>query len=156
MSVNLSISFELVCLMGWLVRRERKALNGLVRKALASGLAKELENSDADSESFKNINEQTPTIVSDFFSRLESMVYEELDREDGDSAVIHEKLGTIVKKIDHEFTDERALFLSLKQLYADHKKQGDDALDSPVPELEDELLKVFLKNWKPDQHDQRN
>ncbi len=43
MSTSFSLSLELVLLMSWLLKHEKKALNELIKKSLKTGLIKEIE-----------------------------------------------------------------------------------------------------------------
>ena len=97
MSTNLSVSFELICLMGWLLKKDRAALQQLIQKALAGGV----------SESIAQLHETRPAELSDsmaktvaeFFVYIESMLVQGVPVARG-GYVLGANLTPEVKKID--------------------------------------------------------
>ena len=84
MSTSFSLSLELVLLMDWLLKHEKKALNELIKKSLSSGLSKEIELYDTftqeqlldlDSE----MSEELHSSILEFLMHMENKLLDGLD-----------------------------------------------------------------------------
>ena len=69
MGQQLSVSFELICLLDWLCNESREDLQKLVKKAINNGLGETLEN--MSEEDYLELLSRMQEIVVDFTNILE-------------------------------------------------------------------------------------
>lgn len=148
---NVSLSFELVCLMSWLIKNEKNGINALVKLALEHGFSEKLEHLQ-DQE--HQMAEHLYTTVMDFLLYLEQSLHKALDHEEGSQK--REFLPT-VKRIDGDL-DSSIIWQSLQQTKQEllarqlnHQEPTEQAASSQ--EAEQLLLKTMLNNWSPDATD---
>lgn len=144
MSTNLSVSFELICLMGWLLKKDRASLQQLVQKALAGGV----------SESIAQLQETRPAELSDtmaktvmeFFDYIETMLVQGVPTVRS-GYVLGSNLSPEVKKIDQSAVDPRVLMLAINQTRETLTAAGvlTDLERSDM--FKNELYKNLLKHW---------
>lgn len=156
MSTNLSLSFELICLMGWLLKHNKTELVNLILTALDSGFAEELHS--IDMKEFFDDEMNGNGIVHQFFSVLEQELLTKLE-----GAVLDRpSTGLLVdelKKFDGQVLDPRSLFVSLqavkKKFIAGNTllQEDDQPLDGRSTELRSLLFEQVLKDWHPSQQD---
>jgi len=163
MSINISLSFELICLINWLLKNEKQLINALVKQALKNGFAQELEKIDGE-HTLENPEELYATVI-DFLLFLEKNLLKNLETASID---IHtqEEILPLVKKLDADNIDHKTLWLSMqqtkKQLCKERNKREDlqDIQESDItketiapdqaPDQAAEILfEKLLKNWKP-------
>lgn len=159
MSINISLSLELICLVNWLLKNEKQLISALVKQALKNGFAQELEQLDG-TQSLENPEDLYATVV-EFLLFLEKNLLKNLETVSVDTHT-KEEILPVVKKLDADNIDLKTLWLSMQQtknqLCKDrHKREQEDEL--PVVStttLDDEnnqaaeiLFEKLLKNWKP-------
>lgn len=147
MDKHLSLSFELIYLMGWLLKHEKGMLNSLVKHALKNGLAQDLENVhfDQDNDSSKELQ----AIILDFLSFLERSLAKNLDANDAKLNAKHESenhADDTAKAIDIKTRLQRA-----KQLLA--KELTEEKSSSSKKNNRESMFNQMLKNWKPNKSD---
>jgi len=131
------ISYELLCLLRWLIENERPKLKRILRKALSTGLHKEIKKTEINSEFF-DIEEAQECIV-DFFSGLEHLMNETIN-EQTIKKVVEKNLIPALEHIDSNACDE-----SMIQLSAQKASSQTDSKEN----AQDLFLKEILKRWKP-------
>jgi hypothetical protein len=134
----LSISFELLCLLAWLVEHEPQALKTLVTKSLTTGLRQEMTMDVAPNED--NMNNLQYNVI-DFFSLLETYVKEGLQEAITDQAR-QKKLLPTVEHIDTTMCGDDIVQVTLTQATNTLERQ-------PDKDPKDVLCKELLKRWKP-------
>lgn len=154
MSTNLSLSFELLCLMGWLLRQHKEEVAALIASAVEKGFIDELEISDM--RDFIDHPSMSNEMVNEFFSFLERTVQKQLEGRQID-VQCQGFLADEVKKIDGQFVDQRVLFASIqnvkKKLLLNSKEI--DTLEENE-QVKSSLCENILKQWNPSQQDQLN
>ena len=156
MSSPVSLSFELICLLNWLVRREKALLNTLVKRAVENGFVGELEiGSEVDS---MESPEQLYTAVLDFLEFLEQALIRNLEtiQVDGNTK---DRILPALQKIEPGNLDLRTVWLSMQQTKTRLKKELKMPTQTSQRISEDEkiviqgpekiLFEQLLKNWKP-------
>lgn len=112
MSINISLSFELICLINWLLKNEKQLINALVKQALKNGFAHELEKIDS-TQVIENPEELYATVI-DFLLFLEKNLLKNLETVSVDTHT-QEKILPVVQKLDADNIDLRTLWLSMQQ-----------------------------------------
>ena len=153
MNSNLSVSAELIHLLGWLLKHERKALLYLVNKSVASGLLTEI-----DQHSNVLYDEKLHAILHDFLAFMEESLVESVQNTPT-GAQVEEKLISDVRKIDSCALNKKILKQSIHQVkkhlhYRDQTKNAPES--TPNKDAARLLFKQLLKNWKPTKQDLEN
>jgi hypothetical protein len=156
MSSNLSLSFELICLMGWLLKHEQEELSKLIENALGKGLSEELQA--LNPQDFFDEAASMNVTVHEFFECIERMLLAkvegiEIERTAG------KQLEPALKKMDSQVIDLRTLWTSLQQAkkkLTQNKKNQADASAAEADSANKVLFEQILKNWNPSQIDPLN
>jgi hypothetical protein len=169
MSAQISLSFELVSLLNWLLRHEKTMLNSIVKHALEHGFAEELEKIDpatagTDSEELYNT-------VLDFLDHLEDTLIKNLESVNVDNKTKDAIMPTL-HKLEGDNLDQKTLWLSMQQTKARILKAqqtntqkpplADAARTAQPSKLEHHrqaneiLFEQLLKNWKPNNKETMN
>lgn len=134
------VSYELIVLFSWLIEHEQETLKKLIARALRHGLATEL-HAVKSSEDLSHINqEELQQQVIDFFSLLETLIYE-TSSENEVSEILQRAMIPAIKQIDTHQCDTQTMALSIEkatQAAADHKKNPKEV-----------LCRELLRRWKP-------
>lgn len=152
---NISLSFELICLMSWLLKNEKQGVNTLIKQAVRSGFTEKLESMSEQENTV--MAEQLYTTVLDFLIFLEDTLIKQLEEVDTLSTEQNDLLP-MLKKIDGSF-DTRSLLLSIRQAKARLTQQKSSELnntDLPKQEVQQVLFETMLGNWKPNDEDPVN
>ncbi len=163
MDKHLSLSFELIYLMGWLLKHEKGMLNSLIKHALKNGLAHDLEKVQIDAQG--DASQELQSIILDFLAFLERSLAKNLD-------ATHD--ATHHDATRHDATHRDA------QHHSDQKQQPDanelkirlqrarqlltkelagEQTDAPAEKkgsgktVKKELFNDILKTWKPNKKD---
>ncbi len=142
------LSYELLCLLRWLIDHHPHQLQQLITKALSAGLYSQIQNQIHNPMSEQTIaqdNELVQQSIIDFCAHLEVMLHEQI------TVLLKQKareqdLLTTVEHIDGEACDQDTVRESIEKVTAHHKKKT----DNNSKEL---LYKEILKRWKP--HDKK-
>ncbi|PCI74401.1 hypothetical protein COB28_01045 [Candidatus Dependentiae bacterium] len=150
MSTNLSLSFELISLMGWFLRHHKEELTQLIEKATENGFMDELQVSDM--KDFLHNTAASNEVVQEFFSFLEGSLQKGFEGKELDTA-IRGALADEVKKVDGQVVDQHLLLSSIQKVKQESKEMGDALPTSHVKKL---LCEQLLKQWDPSHHDKLN
>ena len=143
MDKHLSLSFELIYLMGWLLKHEKGMLNSLIKHALKNGLAQDLEKVPFDEHG--EASQELQSIILEFLAFLERSLAKNLDASHDD---MHHS--------DQKQPDAQEIKLRLqraKQLLAKEFSTRNHASDEKIKEPRKDTLDQVLKTWKPSKHD---
>lgn len=144
MDKHLSLSFELIYLMGWLLKHEKGMLNSLIKHALKNGLAQDLENVQFETQG--DGSQELQTIILDFLAFLERSLAKNLDASHdathhGDSKEPDaNEIKLRLQRAKQLLNKELGVNASTGKKNAD-KHSRKDVLDS------------LLKGWKPSKDD---
>ena len=163
MSAQISLSFELISLLNWLLRHEKTMLNTMIRHSLERGFAEELEKIDT-TQPVANSEELYNTVL-DFLEYLEHTLIKNLESIHIDHSTKDAILPTL-HKLEGDSLDQKTLWLSMQQTRARMLKvQQEKAADAPIEaqarakrsqHANEILFQQLLKNWKPNAKETMN
>lgn len=152
MDKHLSLSFELIYLMGWLLKHEKGMLNSLIKHALKNGLAHDLEKVQIDAQG--DASQELQTIILDFLAFLERSLAKNLDashdaqhhgdQKHPDAAELKVRLQRAKQLLTKGLAVEKADAAALVE-----KKGSQKTVTT-------ELFNDILKTWKPNKKDLLN
>ncbi len=133
------LSYELVCLLRWLVEHNSPQLKGIIKKALNGGLKKDIKGLD----SFNNTNslEDIQHSIVDFFGLMEGILLETI-HEQAVQKTIEKNLMPAIEHIDGQQCDDMVIRTSIEKVAS----KLDNASQEHAQEL---LFKEILRRWKP-------
>lgn len=139
-SGQLTLSYELLCLLRWLVEHDADHLKNMVANAIKSGLKNELQRIDTISE-LHLVASGVEDAISDFIRMLELHLLEAMDQETLHKAK-QNKLISDINKIDTSLCDNDTVRISLE-------KTTHNLEDNPDANPKEQLYKELLKQWQP-------
>jgi len=150
MTAHISLSFELISLIRWIIKNERNLLNNLVKQAVEHGFAEELNNVQTTPDP-KSANDHMAHNVLDFLEFLEDSMMKNLESIQVDNKTKDVILPTL-QRLEAGNLDVKTVLLSLQQTKArltkgQNKQQTQQSLDEQEASLI--LFQQLLKNWKP-------
>ncbi len=134
-----AISYELLCLLRWIVENDADKLKKMVSRAVMRGLNEKIEQTRQYSE-LEALEDAHENMV-EFFSTLEAMLVDTI-QEQAVNKVFEKKLIPAIEQIDTTICDDAVVQESLEKV---HSKIA----HSPDKNPQEILLKEILKNWKP-------
>ncbi len=169
MSTQISLSFELICLVSWLLKNEKAMLNTLVKHAIQHGFVDELQQLENADQA--NTNENLYETLLDFLEHLEQTLIKNLETIHVDHKTKDEILPAL-QKIENDSLDFKTVWLSMQQTKAKVNKKHHKAVnashahtpqsskpapqDIAQPNATDILFEQILKNWKPNNKESVN
>ncbi len=139
MESDITLSFELLVLLNWIMQNEKPTLNSLIRNALKNGLEGEFEKL-ASAEKIE-INEQFYTTVLGFLLSMEDCLIEHLSRIKINKNA-KKDISPLLKRLE-------LMGVRIKPVFSTkHQKNAEDTKNV--------LFQQILKNWKPDKNDLLN
>lgn len=154
MTAHISLSFELISLITWIIKNERNLLNNLVKQAVEHGFAEELNNIHTVPDP-KAVNDHMAHNVLDFLEFLEDSMIKNLETVHVDNKTKDAILPTL-QRLEAGNLDVKTVLLSLQQTKARltkaHNKHQAQQLAQPAPQENSPatiLFEQLLKNWKP-------
>ncbi len=152
MNSNISLSFELVLLLNWLLKHKKAQLNDLIKDALENGFMQEIAIVSPSDHS--QLTNQFYNSILEFLLFFEQSLLKNLAAINADEAT-NSVILPLVKKIDFDNLDAKTLWLSMQQTKkkistnkADHNYQPE--------KINDLLFEQLLKNWKPNKKNPLN
>jgi len=134
---QLVLSYELLCLLRWLIEHDAERLKKVISKSLASGLNKEIQQrANQDAQIFDQQN------VIEFFGLLEALMIE-AQSELCMKTAYQKKLWPAIEMIDSSV--DHATVRSTIEQSTTHIERN------PEENPKEILLRELLKNWKPHQ-----
>ncbi len=143
MSTNLSVSFELICLMGWLLKKDKTALQQLIQKALAGGVSDSIAQLQHARPA--ELSDSMAQTVAEFFEYIEAVLAQGVPSMKNGAG---SSFAPEIKKIDQQTLDPKVVWLAVSQT-----KEAVNAVSAGLTESEKndlfkhELYKNLLKNW---------
>lgn len=135
------LSYELVCLLRWLMEHNEPQLKNLIKKALASGLKKEIKSIDSLHQAHQNSLEEIQMSIIDFFGLLEAILLETM-HEQAVQATIEKNLMPAIEHIDARECDTAIINHSIERVVS----KIDNASSEHAQEM---LFQEILRRWKP-------
>jgi hypothetical protein len=134
-----AISYELLCLLRWLVENDADRLKKMITRAVQHGLNEKIEliRSYSDDEALEDAQDN----MVEFFSTLEAMLVDTI-QEQAMNQAFERKLMPAIEHIDSTACDNTIVQASLEKA---HSK----ITHNPDKNPQEILLTEILKNWKP-------
>ena len=149
MSNQLSLSFELICFMDWIIKNGKEKFRLLVKEAVNNDIANNLDSLFQE-DSIKISNNLYNTVL-DFVIFLEDILGEELDKVD-EEIIPKDKIDDLVIHLDNKILDPRTVWLSIHQARKNLSKKQPafaKAAAGKGNEAKKEIFDKILKNWEP-------
>lgn len=144
MDTQLSLSYELIYLMGWLLKHEKNMLNSLIKHALKNGLALDLEK--IQSYDYDHVSAELQGTILEFLSFLEKALAKNIDSQEQEAQCPHDaSISSTIKKIDQDSLDLKQVRLSIQRA----KNLLNKAPQQTEEQAKSLLFEHILKNWKP-------
>lgn len=137
------ISYELLCLLRWLLENDTDKLKKMIARALASGLHEDIKQF----EQLGDVNADPATIqevqhsIIEFFSMLETLLLEAF-KEQAVQRALEKNLMPTIDHIDTTILNDDTVRSSVEKATAHSEKH-------PKENVQDVLFKELLKRWKP-------
>ena len=134
-----AISYELLCLLRWLVENDADKLKKMITRAVQRGLNEKIEliRTFTDNEALEDAQDN----MVEFFGTLEGMLIDTM-QEQAMNQAFERKLMPAIEHIDATACDETVVQASLEKA---HSK----ITHNPDKNPQEILLNEILKNWKP-------
>ena len=148
MNSSLSLSIELIYLMGWLLKNEKSKLNALVKQAMHDGLAYDLQK--LQDITHEDVSDHLHKTVLNFLSYMEEALADNMDAphmtHEADQAIL-----PALNNLEEESLNDSTLQVSIQQAKADLQKEMDRGAANVLnPDHVRQLLfKHILENWNP-------
>lgn len=137
------ISYELLCLLRWLVDNDSDKLKKTIIKALANGLMEDIRQFEhlGDVNANPEMIEEVQHSIIEFFAMLETLLLEAIKEQTVQKAV-EKKLMPTIDQIDSALCNDDVVRSSIEKATAKSEMQ-------PKENVQDLLFKELLKRWKP-------
>lgn len=137
---QVTLSYNLLCLLRWLAQCERSKLKKIISHALKDGLQQELHMismSHNDQELIQDLHHG----VIDLFELLESLLIESVKEQAVEKAK-EKKLMPTIEQIDTTICDSALVQNSIE-------KTTEKMESNPDLNAQEQLFKELLKQWRP-------
>jgi hypothetical protein len=136
------ISYELLCLLHWIVEHDYEKLKKIITKSLSSGLKEELNriSQRPNTLSEEEAHEMQQSII-DFFALLEGALVDSL-HDHALQKAMEKKLMPAIEHIDMAICDDATVRSSLE--HASTKIEH-----ASIDHAQEVLFKELLRRWKP-------
>lgn len=134
------LSFELLCLLRWLVECEGDKFKKLINKAMQSGLKEELryiQKAHVDEALMEDVQHS----IVEFFGMLEALIADAIN-EQAIQTALEKNLMPTIDQIDSNVCDDATLRSSLEKATSKIEM-------NPKENPKEVLFKELLKRWKP-------
>lgn len=135
---QLTVSYELLYLVQWLLENESDALKKLINHALENGLKQDLQT--AINSELKSSEDIQYSIV-DFLALLETLLHENIS-EQNMKRIMEKKLMPAIDNIDNKECDKATVDFSVE-------KATSKIENNPEKNPQEILFQELLKCWKP-------
>jgi len=133
------LSYELICLLQWLMDHDADKLKKIVANALSSGLQEQLQGTN-NFEQTGDLEEIQENII-DFFGMFEALLLESLN-ERAVKKAMEKNLMPAIDQIDSTVCDNATVRFSVEKATSNIEK-------NPEENPKDLLFKELLRRWKP-------
>ncbi len=148
MNTSLSLSFELIYLIDWLLKNDKQKLTTLIQQAVSHGLAQDLKRINPND--YLKVSEELYSTILDFLVFLEDTLAENL-KDLSASNTADNVMMPAIKKIDDENLNDATLRNSIQdakdQLHKEREEGHEEAAN--VDHAKEVLYEKILENWLP-------
>lgn len=141
------LSFELLCLLRWLVECEGEKFKKLINKAMQSGLKEELRYAQK-AQANEAMMEEVQYSIVEFFGMLEALIADAIN-EQAIQTALEKNLMPTIDQIDSNVCDDATLRCSLEKATLKIEM-------NPKENPKELLFKELLKRWKPQNKNMMN
>lgn len=134
------LSYELICLLQWLMEHDAGKLKKIVAKAISSGLRDRIQKESILLENPTGLEDIQESII-DFFGMLEALLLESL-HEHAVKKALEKNLLPAIDQIDSTICDDATVRFSVEKATSDIDR-------NPQENPKDLLFKELLRRWKP-------
>lgn len=134
------LSYELICLLQWLMDHDADKLKKIIDKALASGLKTKLQKESMHAEQLGDLEEIQENII-DFFAMMESLLVESL-HEQAVKRALENDLMPSIDQIDTTVCDNATVRSCVEKATSTIER-------NPKENPKELLFKELLRRWKP-------
>ncbi|HRN77894.1 MAG TPA: hypothetical protein PLU71_01525 [Candidatus Dependentiae bacterium] len=135
-----TLSYELLCLLRWLIDHDAEKLKKVIKKAISSEqFCQEIKQLD-DINLAAQAEDMQHSII-DFFGMLEALLLESM-HEQVEKRARQKNLMPAVEQIDSTICDDATVRFSLEKTTSKIEK-------NPNINAKEQLFKELLKRWKP-------
>lgn len=134
-----AVSYELLCLLRWLVEHDSDRLKKMVSRAVAKGLNEKIQHIQAydDQEALEDAHDN----MIEFFSTLESLLIETIQEQSVQNNV-QKGLIPVIEYIDSTACEDSLVQESIEKVHTQLSCKSNE-------NVQEVFLKEMLKNWKP-------
>ncbi len=156
MTTQISISFELICLISWLLKNEKAMINTLVKHALDNGFVEEMAKFDTANHA--DVAEHLYSNLITFLEYLEKTLFKHIEHVSLDQKT-KEAIFPTLQKLETDNLDFKTMWLSMQQTKARVKtekpllQQKDHVVAAQAADI---LFEELLKHWKPNNNETVN
>lgn len=136
---QLTVSYELLYLMQWLLEHEPAKLKKLIEQSLQSGLRENLQTV-SQSTDLRNAEDIQYSVV-DFLTLMETLLHETIN-EQNMKKIMEKKLMPAIDHIDNKECDQATVDFSVE-------KASSKLENNPQENPQEILFQELLKCWKP-------
>jgi len=139
---QLTVSYELLQFLRWVVITEPEMLHALMHQAYESGFMEQIEQHHNDQHNHSPSDDELQRNVIDFFDLLELKLQETSMNTEDESQFTEKTFRPAVNHIDSSVCDDDIVALSVAQASSQVR------LNNPQ-NAQETLYKELLKNWRP-------
>ena len=159
MTTQISLSFELICLISWLLKNDKAMINTLVKHALDNGFVEEIAKIDA--ENHGEVAENMYSNLVTFLEYLEKTLLKNLENVQFDHKT-KDAIFPTLQKLETDNLDFKTMWLSMQQTKArvsranpkvttlinnpSARQRNDHIVSADAAGI---LFEELLKHWKP-------
>ncbi len=137
---QLTLSYELLCLLQWLVEHESEALKNLIARAFNKGLKNVLKDVNNTAPDFISAEDMHYNVI-DFLGLMEELL-NEIKNEQRMKTILRKKLMPAIDHIDAKVLDFDMVQSSVEQASLAFE-------NNPEQNPQELLLQTLLKSWNP-------
>jgi len=136
---QLVISFELICLLKWMLEHEDIKLKKMISRALDTGLQDKLNKKHIANKEL--MLDDIQNVLLEFFDMMEALLIESLS-ERAIKKALEKNLMPSIDQIDSSVCDDATVRFSIEKAASQVEK-------NPQENIRKVLLQELLKRWKP-------
>lgn len=134
------ISYELLCLLRWIIEHDAEKLKKIIARAVASGLKDNMNKLDEIQSQQEEVEDIQHSII-EFFGLMEGLLAESIN-EHAVKTAMEKNLMPTIDHIDSTVCDDATVRFSIEK--ATNKLE-----QYPKENPQEVLYKELLKRWKP-------
>jgi len=146
---QLVISFELICLLKWILENEDEKIKKMISKALHAGLHQELNKKHLSKDLMLD---DIQNVLLEFFDMMETLLIESLS-EQAVKKALENNLMPAIDRIDSSVCDDATVRFSVEKATSKLEKSSQATEQSNHGDSQEKakeiLMKELLKRWKP-------